>query len=367
MLWSDFIALVNDDLGVDAGRRGITNLLDRSARNAVLDLQRYIRAYRQGQTTTYTQSDLTVETDAMVGTLPTGAIPKAFYIYSTATGDDPNCRRHRLDYYPWDCRKNMICGRVNYRSWCPWPGFTPPPNPPPPPPAGCQGWWWASRPYLYSISPMGRNFVIYPPLNDSTNLLLVWDGLKQDFANGDSVPFPSQAAEAVAMYTKWKIQLQVDKNVTLAHEYQAAWSRLRLALYREAREAQMADGKDEEYTTATSVPPAGAFNSYHTQANSTGNSEISPTSGDHIEDIAFSGAASTRVAFVDTNNRASGDRCTILATFPATAGIVVQIRNGSPTGTVLYTYTSDGSGNSAAFELYFANGAWQPLRVQVPA
>ena len=80
MIWADYKTIVYDQLSVEAGRRGLESFRDRALRNSVLDLQRFIRQYRLGHTTTFVTADLTVMTQAMLGTLPNGAIPEAFYI-----------------------------------------------------------------------------------------------------------------------------------------------------------------------------------------------------------------------------------------------------------------------------------------------
>lgn len=232
MIWSDFMDLVNEHLGVDANRRGTENLRNRAARDAIIDLQRFIRAYRQAHRTTFLVAGLTTVTKAHLGALPAGAKPKAFYIISTGdvngdgTTDDPNCMRNRLTRVAWEDRRAMICGRV-----------------------GC-------RKYLYAISPFSAQFLVHPLINDETKLLLVWDGLKMDFVDADEVPFPIQAAEAVAAYMKWKLLLNVDKRLDLAREEYALYVARRLSLFREEQEAQEADGKDEEYVDAV---PGGDF------------------------------------------------------------------------------------------------------------
>lgn len=145
-------------------------------------------------------------------------------VTSTDENPDPNCRRNRLDIWPWANRQEMICGAAGKRA------------------------------YLYTISPFSKQFLIHPKLNEATKLLLVWDGLKMDFVDTDNVPFPEQAAEAVAAYMKWKILLEVDKRLDLAREQYGIYVQKRLALFREQQESQEADGQDEEYGGQSSVP-----------------------------------------------------------------------------------------------------------------
>lgn len=240
MTWADFVTAVIEELGPDGTRRGIESLRTRSIRDAVVDLQRYIRAFRDGHTTTFQEADLAAVGYSHAGSLPDFSKPKAFYIVSTGdtveegTTDDPNIVRNRLDFVAWEDRQPMIDDQ------------------------------YGARKYQYSISPMSRRFLVHPLLNDETELLLVWDGLKMTFLDADVVPWPEHAAEAVAAYVKWKILLEIDRREDLARVW---WDRerktgvyadLKLALYREARESQDVSGKDEEYgvtTVAPSAPP----------------------------------------------------------------------------------------------------------------
>jgi hypothetical protein len=234
MTWSDFKALVIEELGPDGTRRGIETLRVRAMRDGVLDLQRYIRAFRQGHVTTYQVADLETIGYSHLGTLPANAKPKAFYIISTGeiveagVTDDPNIVRNRLDYVAWENRHAMVADR------------------------------YGARNYQYAVSPFSTTFLVHPLVNDETYLKVVWDGLKMDFADVDTVPttWPDQMAEAVAAYVKRKILLEIDKRPDLAREHYALYVEKRLALFREQQESQIADGKDEEYEVSTIPNPA---------------------------------------------------------------------------------------------------------------
>lgn len=241
MTWAAFKAIVLTELGPDGRRRGIEALRTRAMRDCAIDLQRFIRAYRQGQQTTYEEADLTEVGYAHLGTLGAQAKPKAFYIVSTGDivtegeTDNPNIVRNRLDFVPWDDRRErMIDAR------------------------------YEPLKYLYTISPFSRQFLVHPLVNDETYLLLVWDGMKNDFEDGDTVPWPEWASGAFSAWVKYRILLEIDKRIDLAREqYDVArktgiYPTLRLALYREQQESQSADGKDEEYSGDVVTPPTGA-------------------------------------------------------------------------------------------------------------
>lgn len=227
------MATVDEHLSVDANRRGLEDFRERMMRNAVVDLQRYIRAYQTGHTTTYAAADMDEIEHAMLGNLPAGAIPSAFYIYSTEVDSEgdahPDCRRNRLDYWQWENRQHLICNACDHRL------------------------------YAYAISPQGKEFMIHPILNSDTRLLLVWQGLKINFVGADVVPFPEEAAEAVAAYVKWRILLEIDKNPALANVQYGIWKMLRSSLYLDERDKLSAEKSDEEYS-ASQAPAAPAAN-----------------------------------------------------------------------------------------------------------
>lgn len=143
-----------------------------------------------------------------------------------STTIDKHCDRNRLDRVAWEDREPLICRCDPCR-------------------------------YAYAIAPFGNQFLIHPVLNDETVLLVVWDGLKMDFGDGDIVPWPEWAAEAVAAYIKYKILLEIDKRPDLAAMWylpaagnrpaSGTYASLRLALYREQQEAHDANGRDQEY------------------------------------------------------------------------------------------------------------------------
>jgi hypothetical protein len=229
MTWADFKDIIDEHLTVNANRRGTEALKARASKNCAADLQRFIRGYRSGHTTIYQAADLTLTTKAMLGQLPTGAIPEALYIISSAIVDgelvDPNCRRNRLDFVPWLNRERLICGQCDERS------------------------------YLYSIAPYGNQVLVHPIINDETYLLLVWEGIKSNFADGDNVPFPEDAAEAFAAYILSKIFSQIDRNPGAAAEQWAEYRRLRLSLYRDFQEKLDAEKPDQEYVDLAPLPP----------------------------------------------------------------------------------------------------------------
>jgi hypothetical protein len=266
MLWSTFLAAVNACLGPESTRRGLEAFRAQHTTNAIVDLQRFIPSFRQGNATVFNATNLTVESKAMVGALPPGAKVKAFYIYSNASSDDPNCKRIKLDFYPWNRRQEIICGHLDFNTWwgnCCWgpPGTCgTPPAPPAPDPSNPNPWSWReTRAYVYSISPHLDSFVIYPPLNPYDSLLMVWDGYKSIFNQTDVVPYSVEASEAVSSYVLSKIHRLIDRDPQLALADQGEYVAARRSLIREWRDNLVTDGQDAEYLANTVAPPGESF------------------------------------------------------------------------------------------------------------
>lgn len=258
MIWSEFVAAVNEHLVTDATRRGIETFNSRQIRNAVIDIQRFVPYFRTGNTTTYQLGDLTAVGCAHLVGMPDGCQPKACYTVGKLAGQDGNIVRHRMDFYPWKEREALIRGELNFGSWwgALWGGNVPPVTPPQ------VGWntgmeWLRRKGYCYSVGPHGRNFLIYPQINAATELLLVWDGIKTSFQGTDEVPFNDQCAEATAAFVKTRIGAYVNNDPTLAQMAMQDWVTLRRKLYTDWRQTQQMESHDEEYEANQVIPTPG--------------------------------------------------------------------------------------------------------------
>lgn len=232
LTWLQFVALVNDQLTVDANRRGTEAFRLRMIKNAVVDLQRNIVAYRDGHTTAYTEGSLDDMGYAQLGAFPAHAKPKAIWYLNAEDEADTDCNRLRMTFFDWKDRNALVCGGC-----CCYPGT-----------------------YVATISPMGKQFMIYPKVADAdlTSILLVWEGLKSEFLDGDIVPFPPEAAEAVAYYVKSRIFLNVNNNAQMGQVNDQLYKLKRRELAIDQREALSADYPDEEYVDSD-VPVPGSL------------------------------------------------------------------------------------------------------------
>lgn len=102
-------------------------------------------------------------------------------------------------------------------------------------------------------------------------------------------------------------------------------------------------------------------------ANSAGNSTITPTGTPQIQIVTVTGVARTSVFILAVAGQVAGDILELRFVQPATAAIVEEVRNATVGGTLLYSYTTDGSGADHLYcKLYFDGAAWKPLMNVVP-
>jgi len=104
-----------------------------------------------------------------------------------------------------------------------------------------------------------------------------------------------------------------------------------------------------------------ALVAYNAQSNSSGNTTVSPgvLAAMHTEAITFTGSAGTRVVILDTaTSPADGTVARLRLNLPATASIVVEVRNATSGGTLLASVETDGSGSDAFLSFTYTGSAW---------
>lgn len=199
----------------------------------------------------------------------------------------------------------------------------------------------------------------YDPASDAPTrqeVILNWYGIT-GLTGGTSTDLDGQITASGAVATSQIVAITRENNGILATSF---W--------------QLVDGTDAE--TATIIRPddydastnarvwklvAPGANSYNASSNSTGNTTITPTQSNHIEVVTFSGTAGTRILILDASAQLVGNVAKLRLNLPATAAIVVEVRNATSGGTLLFSITTDGSGDDAYLELYFDGSAWQRL------
>lgn len=104
-------------------------------------------------------------------------------------------------------------------------------------------------------------------------------------------------------------------------------------------------------------------------ANSTGNTTITPHAlgVQHTEIVTLTGSAGTRILILATSTSPlAGARVSLRLNLPATAAIVIEVRNATSGGTLLASLETDGSGSAAYLEFYYTGSAWALLSTTYP-
>lgn len=119
---------------------------------------------------------------------------------------------------------------------------------------------------------------------------------------------------------------------------------------------------------AAAIAGVGAGNSYAAVTNNTGDTTLTRGASNNIRIVNVTGAARTSVVILAvTGSPVAGDVIRLRLNHPATAAIIMEVRNATNAGTLLYTYTTDGTGDDdALFEMYFDGAAWQKLLNIIP-
>lgn len=112
----------------------------------------------------------------------------------------------------------------------------------------------------------------------------------------------------------------------------------------------------------------GTPDTIHSRTNDIGDDTIIPLSQHHLEIITLGGAARTSRFALSLAPTQNGSRLQLrFVPAAATANIVVEVHNDTPGGTLIYTYTTDGSGTDIfVADLYVQAGAWHSYSEAVP-
>ena len=116
-------------------------------------------------------------------------------------------------------------------------------------------------------------------------------------------------------------------------------------------------------------PPSNGVVSASSQATASGDFTVTPGAQVHHEEITVSGAGGTRNCIVGAAGLEAGALVALRFRLPATAGIVIQVRNQTLGGTLLTTITTDASGftPTARTQLWFDGVNFQRDFETIPA
>lgn len=104
-----------------------------------------------------------------------------------------------------------------------------------------------------------------------------------------------------------------------------------------------------------------AVNEVVEDTNTTGNLVLTATAPNHIEKVTIGGAARTSVLILDTVAPPPGAVMKLRIEMPATAAIIIEVRDTDAAGTVLWTLNSSDGQMNVYVEAYWDGSAWKPL------
>jgi len=199
--WGEFKSAVRNLLPLDKNRLGLQDKTDEDGklvpgyislmiRQGVIDLQRFIPAFRKNHETLYYPADFAADGAASRGVLPPFAQVTDAYLWN-----NEDSTRYPLNPFPWDLRHELTSGQCalidNNGKLC--------------------------------IEPDAYKFYVYPKVEGQWILSLNWDALldsgKSEFADDELVPFPEDAEFAVAEFVKGHIRREVDRDMQAFSSY----------------------------------------------------------------------------------------------------------------------------------------------------
>lgn len=247
---------------------GLETFLDKTMREAVIDMQSYIPCYRIGEETVYESTDVTAVGNMSRGPIPEQAeIREAFWLQDVDVLAE-NVAYSAGDYVASNGRTYMVLasgqlstgqlgsglqttdgtietlgsmtftffyGEACFRSEVV--------------PIAWENRFMLSylrdgscgdrdKPVMLAVDPETYSFFIWPKLDSTHRLSIFWTGLKFDFADGDNVPFDETAQEAVKEAVLAKYYAQVEREPREAGLHEAAYVMLRARAYLDCKSRQ---------------------------------------------------------------------------------------------------------------------------------
>jgi len=195
-----------------ADLKGLHVFVENHIRQVVIDLQRYVPAYRMGHETLYGQDDVVADCYASRGSLPEGAKPlQAYILYEDEDAPCDACVECELisDYGFFDYGQTAISTD------------------------DC-------IPRLI-IDPKGGLFIAKPQLSTEKgiSLRLHWDGTKLDFDGADSVPFDEGAVYAAAAWVNAEVSREFGSSLGIFNSFRDSYLRTRRRLFVSLKEREM--------------------------------------------------------------------------------------------------------------------------------
>lgn len=218
----------------DRDRLGMEDYLPRLIREAVIDLQQFIPAYRERHETLYYPQDFALDGTASVGTLPPKAEIKELWLFNLSTSERVPVERmawekrflltheHRhceIEGSPLMTLTAASVAAIELINRLP------------------QNRGAGRRHGLVAVDQQSSTFYLSPVLIDGWVLSVVWNGRKLDYRDNEAVPFDEEASFAVASWAKSKIAMEVDRDPVRSQSFLAEYNLKRMNIFIETKNA----------------------------------------------------------------------------------------------------------------------------------
>lgn len=211
LTWSGFKAAVDDNLSTDKDRLSEGTEKENWIKSAIKELQTFIPSLKLGHQSIYLPSDVSPHGDASRGVLPPGKVTSVHIVKVTKKEDDTTDEeeRHPLTRMDWKDRYRMVHGQLDVTGGT---GFI------------CR-------------DPESYTFYVYPRIAENMMIDFWWNGLKDDWADTEAVPYTRFVAECVAFYVRREMRRDMEEEIGLFNSFNASYVERRLAIYREYMDA----------------------------------------------------------------------------------------------------------------------------------
>ena len=230
LTWAQFKAEVRLYLHLYNEVTNVQTLIDTLIPRGAEDVQRSIDYFKTGHVDVLDANTMTQEGFAFTTTAPNGKITAIRLVkYDTDANElRPNVFRS-LKQLDWSKFPAMRGGEV----------------------ALCDG--------FVAIDRVTRKLAVTPGLNSETRLLIEWNGIKSDFADGDVTPFDKEMAEAVGYFTLARISRVTDKDMAQHQSYEGEYVRLKRKIASEKNWNHVIDDRTESQLNGDETTSGGLF------------------------------------------------------------------------------------------------------------
>jgi hypothetical protein len=210
LTWAQFLTAVDDTLSLDKDRLSEGDEKVGWAKSAVKEIQELIPAYRAGHQSIYLAADTAPDGWGSRLVLPPGSVKKVNIVVIEKLKDEKTDHESRHAVTPLEFKEleRLRHGQLDVSH---------------------------GDGYII-VDPQSYTAWVYPQIRANMMVHIWWNGLKDDFNDGDKVPFDRFMAEAVAFYIRAEMRRGIEEEIQLFNAFRGDYLKRRLALHRMQQE-----------------------------------------------------------------------------------------------------------------------------------